>query len=405
MKRLAVTLSLGLILGLASFAQAKTVSIDFTGASPVSQGLNQVNNKDGATTIVQRGGKNVATTGNSDASRYLYLQIVDPAFKQGLQHVWVTVEYFDEGKGAFKLQYDGQDDPYTTGNPASRTKFDTRVFNRQTWHLTGFKLQGGEEGGADLRIDDRGGDDVDGAEFIATVTVSDEDPQFVHFPYAVNKIVIDGVANPAEWDGAFTVTLDKGQYDENKGVDWGGPQDFSGIYSFKWDEEALYLHGQVVDATPRLNDTGGMGNGQYWNGDGMEQYIGLDDSNPEITDGMVEGTDFKVMISLGDPPKWAIADRGVLKEGNDPIDLGEIKNNIAIVKTDKGYDFELRIPWNIYNKLSVKSGQRIRWEMAANNSKEIPSKQQVILQPSGRTNFNDNVSAWFRCMLDPNPVQ
>lgn len=122
-----------------------------------------------------------------------------------------------------------------------------------------------------------------------------------------------------------------------------------------------------------------------------------------VSSGMVEGTDFKVMISLGDPPKWAIADRGVLVDNKEPIDLGEIKDNIAIMNTNspKGYIFEMRIPWNIYNNLTVKPGQRIRWEMAANNSKMLPSDQQVILQPAGRSDFNKNVSAWFRAMLDP----
>lgn len=108
MARFMSGISLGLILALASIAEAKTVSIDFTGASPISQGLKQGNsepNKDGATTVVQRGGKNVAATGNKDTNRYLYLQI-DPAFKQGLQHVWLTVEYFDEGNDGF--QRDGR---------------------------------------------------------------------------------------------------------------------------------------------------------------------------------------------------------------------------------------------------------------------------------------------------------
>jgi hypothetical protein len=243
------------------------------------------------------------------------------------------------------------------------------------------------------------------------VTVSDADPDFVHFPYAVNKITIDGKADAGEWDGAYTVKLDQAQQDENNGKHWAGPTDFSGTYSFKWDENALYLLGVVVDATPRLNDQHGgdyntqYGNGQYWAGDGMEQYIGLDDSNPEITDGMVAGTDFKVMISLGVPPKWAIADRGVLKDGNPPIDLGEIKENIAIVNTDnpKGYMFEMRIPWNIYNNNKVTAGQRIRWIMAANDGKELPSDQDVILQPTGRTGFNNNPSAWLRATLDPKP--
>src|SRR5437868_14284587 len=106
MARFLSALSAGLILALAGVAEAKTVSIDFTGASPVSQGLKQVNSerdKDGATTIAQRGGVNVAMTGNTDASRYLYLQI-DPAFKQDLKSVWVTVEYFYEGKDGFRIE-------------------------------------------------------------------------------------------------------------------------------------------------------------------------------------------------------------------------------------------------------------------------------------------------------------
>ena len=120
---------------------------------------------------------------------------------------------------------------------------------------------------------------------------------------------------------------------------------------------------------------------------------------------MLDGTDFKVMISLGDVPKWAIADRGVLKDGNPPIDLGDMKDNIAIVNTDnpKGYVFEMRIPWNIYNSIKVQAGQRIRWHMFANNSKELPSNQDVAMSPSGRGNLNGNPSAWYRAMLDPKP--
>jgi hypothetical protein len=139
MTRLMFGIALGLILALAGLAEAKTVSIDFTGTSPVSQGLKQVNNEqnqDGVTTIVQRGGKNVATTGNKDASRYLYLQI-DPAFKQGLAHVWLTVEYFDEGTDRFEVQYDAQDDAHTAAaSPPGRTKYDTKSFTVQTWHTS-----------------------------------------------------------------------------------------------------------------------------------------------------------------------------------------------------------------------------------------------------------------------------
>ena len=165
--------------------------------------------------------------------------------------------------------------------------------------------------------------------------------------------------------------------------------------------------GQVIDATPLLNDQGGNPGGEYWDGDGMEQFNGVDDSNPEITNGMQTGTDFKVNISLGDSPRWSIADRALLPQNGhkSPIDLGEIKENIALVNTDnpKGYLFELRIPWSIYHGLKVQAGQRVRWHMFANNSRELPSNQDVAMSPSGRGNLNGNPSAWYRAMLDPKP--
>src|SRR6266542_1151554 len=145
MYRFAVGFSLAALLALGSAAEAKQLEIDFTGDTPVSKGLRQVNNRsstDGVTTIVKKQGKNVAATGGTDAARYLYLAIDDTAFKQDLKSVWVTVDYFDEGKGGFKLQYDGPDGTETTAyDPAERGKFDSQDFQRQIWHLDEPKLQ------------------------------------------------------------------------------------------------------------------------------------------------------------------------------------------------------------------------------------------------------------------------
>lgn len=397
MKLSVVGLSLGLVLGLTTSAQAKSVSIDFTGDTPVSQGLRQVNNepgKDGVTTIVQRGGKNVAMTGNTNAARYLYLAI-DPSFKENLTSVWVTVEYFDEGRGGFKLEYDGPDGPTTLAvRPPQRWKFDSRAFQRQVWHLVEPNLKGGMEGGADLRIDDRGGDNPDGAEFIARVIVSDEDPDFVRFPYAVNKITIDGKVDAGEWDGAYTVTLDRPHQD---GVpaspNWQSPERFSAVYSFKYDENAFYVLGRVRDATPRLNTVDDGVN--YWNGDGCEQFLGLDDSDPERTS-CIEGSDFQVLIGVGEKPGWGYYPGG---ESLDPIE-----NNIAITNTEDGYLLELQIPWKKLNPdLQVRQGQRIAWYMFANDSMVDPSSQQIALGPAGRTGPSCNPHVWIRAVLQPRP--
>jgi hypothetical protein len=391
MKRLVV--AFGLILGLTAVAHAaKSVSIDFTGDQPVAQGLKQVNNSagsDGVTTIVKRGGKNVAQTGGTDAASNLYLQI-DPAFKTDLKSVWVTVEYFDEGKDNFQLQYDGQDDPLTSERPDPRQKFDSQQFARQVWHLVGFKLAGGQAGGADLRINDG----ADGPEFIAKVTVSDEDPDFIHFPYAVNKITIDGKKDAAEWDGAYSVTLDRPQQDGVPGSpNWKGPEQFSGKYSFKWDENNFYILGEVRDATPRLNTVDdGVG---YWNGDGTEQFLGLDDSDPE-RNSCVADKDFQIGLGLGKEVGWSIIAPG--GETLNPVD-----NNIVVTDSTDGYLFEAQIPWARLAGNKVTAGQRIAWYMFANNSTVDPSTQEVALGPASRTGPSCNPSRWIRAMLDPKP--
>jgi hypothetical protein len=401
MKAFAVGLSLAMMLAVGSVAQAKQVTIDFTGDMPVSQGLRQVNDRasaDGVTTIVKRGGKNVAATGGTDAARYLYLAI-DPAFKQDLKSVWVTVEYFDEGKGGFKLQYDGPDSPEpSVSDPAQRRKFDSQAFQRQVWHLEEPNLQGGMTDGADLRIDDRGEEDADGPEFIARVTVSDDDPDFTHFPYAVNKITIDGKKDDAEWAGAVQVILDRPQLDAFPGSPfWKGPEEFSAVYSFKWDENAFYVLGEVRDATPRLHDdASGL---KYWKGDGLELMLGLDDSDPERT-AYLDGTDFKLEVGVGPKPGWALRIHG----GQDKVNLDPIGSNFAITDTPGGYLYELQVPWVKLENATVKPGQRIAWSIVANNSTESPADQQMSLSPTGREEPWARPNSWIRAVLDPKPV-
>jgi Carbohydrate family 9 binding domain-like len=397
MKWSVVGLGLGLALGLASAAQAKTASIDFTGDQPVAMGLTLVNNSagsDGVVQIIKKGGKNVAATGGTDAARYLYLKL-DDAFKQGLKSAWVTVEYFDEGKGGFKLQFDGADDAYTTaGSPPTGLNFDTQQFTHQTWHIVGFKLKGGETGGADMRIDDRAADDADGQQFISKVTVSDEDPDFSHFPYAVNKITIDGKVSAGEWDGAYQVKLDKAQYDAIRGApNWNGPDEFNGTYSFKYDENNFYVLGQVHDTTPRLNSTDDGLN--YWNGDAMELFLGLDETDVERT--AYGEKDFQIMVGFGKTPGWGLYPAGT--------SLDPIGTNLGIVDASDGYTFELQVPWKVLNNNTVTPGQRIGWYMFADNSKEDPSSQSVALGPTGRTGPSNNPSGWIRGMLDPKPAE
>lgn len=394
MKWSALGLGLAMSLGLAGGAHAATASIDFTGDAPVAQGLTLVNNSagsDGVVTIVKRGGKNVAQTGGTDAARNLYLKL-DPSFlAENPKSVFVTVEYWDEGKGGFSLEFDGQDDALQTRAPNPRTKFDAQRFTSQTWHLVGFKLKGGQTGGADIRIND-----IDDPEFIAKITVSTEDPQAVTFPYAATKITIDGKADAAEWDGAAKIVLDRPELDGVGGSpNWKGAENFSGTYSFKYDENALYVLGQVKDTTPRLNTTeDGVA---YWNGDGVEIFLGLDETDPERM-ACAEGTDFQVGVGLGKTPGWAI-----LAPAGSSLD--PIGDNIKFgPDAADGYTFELAIPWNRLDaSAKVTPGQKIGFYMFANDSSVDPSAQEIALGPAGRTGPSCNPSVWIRSTLGPKP--
>jgi hypothetical protein len=296
------------------------------------------------------------------------------------------------------LEYDGQSSATATSRPAVRYKYNTMGFTSQTWHLQGFKLQVGETGGADLRIDDRAADAAaDGEEYIARVIVSDTDPQFSYFPFATVKPTIDGKADAGEWDEAGYVVLDSLRQDGYGTARTGFkvPEDFAGVYAFKYDETNFYVLGTVRDATPRLNSQSDPT--LYYNGDGFELFFGLDDSNPERT-ALAPATDFHVLVNLGQTPGWYLG-----SPQNRSID--PIGNNLAVTNTQDGYQFELRIPWATLDPaLKVAQGQRIAWYIFGNNSTVTPSSQELALGPTGITGPSSLPWTWIRGVLDLAPT-
>src|SRR4029079_15869141 len=96
---------------------------------------------------------------------------------------------------------------------------------------------------------------ADGEEYVARVIVSDTDPQFSYFPYATVKPTVDGKVDAGEWDDAAGVSLDSLRQDGYGTARTGFkvPEDFAGVYYFKYAETNFYVLGTVRDATPRLN--------------------------------------------------------------------------------------------------------------------------------------------------------
>jgi hypothetical protein len=317
---------------------------------------------------------------------------------------WAVVEYYDQGTGAFQLHFDSNGtDTAAEANPVA--KHDTKAWTTHTFKLAHFGFTQAGPGGADIWLDDTATDPL----IVDKITVTDQDPDVTHWPHVdpAHPIKIDGVISPGEWDAAYTVTLNTAAQDALAGANWGGPQDFSGTYYYKWDESGLYVRGDVTDATPRLNDQAGD---QAWNGDGFEEFLSLDWSDPTHTT-YLDGTDFHVFIGLGDTPMWGIEHA----PNSSTDDKGAIPaQNLAIKNTDnpKGYQFEFYLPWQFLlsdvsnTTTKIMAGQQIGWFMFANNSTVIgPSQQQVAMSPYKRTGPSGNPSVWATVVLDPFQAQ
>jgi hypothetical protein len=298
MKGYLAALGLPLLLGLPAVANATTAVIDFnTPSMTTANTLLITNGPNGKTTTTNVGGRNAVQTGGTSDNQFLYIALPKGLFKSS-KAVWAIVEYYDQGTDTFQLHYDSNGTD-TASQEAPITKHDTKAWVSHTFKMPGADFTEQGPGGADVWIDDM----ADGPEVIDKITVTDEDPDLTHFPHIdpAHPIKI-GTFDKAAWDGAYTFTLNSAAQDALAGANWGGPQDFSGTYYHKWDEGGLYIRGDVTDATPRMNDKTGD---QAWNGDGIEEFLALDWSDPTHTS-YLPLTDFHVFIGLGDTPQLGL---------------------------------------------------------------------------------------------------
>ncbi len=114
--------------------------------------------EDGRSEIVEVGGIRALRTEANEVSaqRYLYFDVADPYAFNVKGDVEVTVEFLDEGKGAFTIDYDSRDADATllgAYRSAPGAAFsDTGKWKTVTRRLTGARLANRQNGGADLRL-------------------------------------------------------------------------------------------------------------------------------------------------------------------------------------------------------------------------------------------------------------
>jgi hypothetical protein len=185
------------------------------GATNVQNGLFLKAADGGATTVVTAGGSSARSTAPpaGQTGQFMYFA-TDPAFANNgsVSNLWVTVEYFDQGTDAFRLEYDAQPDPnnpnpdidaYTVSNGGINNgliyKYNSMQWLSYTFVLNNVYFGKRQPGESDFRINDWTIDnnfnpvDGEGPEIIRKVTVSKTGPTAFHIKYATTPVKIDGV--------------------------------------------------------------------------------------------------------------------------------------------------------------------------------------------------------------------
>lgn len=128
---------------------------------------------------------------------------------------------------------------------------------------------------------------------------------------------------------------------------WSGPYDGSGTFYLMWDEEHLYLAGEIVDDNPFIRFMAYEIEGN----DGLSVYLS---TNPEAEIGRVlyDATDFRLLFGL-DPeilPTGIDRNNVLFKKGITTAGLGGYDQVLkgckyAIKETELGFNVEIKLPF------------------------------------------------------------
>ena len=118
------------------------------GIRPRSSGLWLNDFADGQTAQVEVGGKQCRQTVKAGDTAYMYFA-ASPNFATNGK-TYVTVTYFDGGKGSFKLQYDSKDEPYKASDEIVLE--GTNQWKQQTFVLPNIRFENRQNADSDFRL-------------------------------------------------------------------------------------------------------------------------------------------------------------------------------------------------------------------------------------------------------------
>ena len=151
----------------------------------------------------------------------------------------------------------------------------------------------------------------------------------------INSINIDGILNENEWPIQGFEINEKGKF------------------NLSYDEEYLYLCGNITDATPLLNF---REDADLWNGDAIEIALGTNpDADPNRSRYLLSDVQLGLKMCK-EPYIWNWRKKSKLNE--------------ALVKTsltENGYSFEAKIPLSSLGNMKFFEGKNYGFELALDN--------------------------------------
>lgn len=219
------------------------------------------------------------------------------------------------------------------------------------------------------------------------------------------QITID--ADLGEWNTSTPLVLDRAEQLVRDANQWTGTDDLSAKMYFMWDQDNLYLAGEVQDDTPFMYREG-------FPPDMADAMVLFFSTNPAADPARVkyEATDFRLVMIIDDYYFNTGLDRdmventcGLETKGDDGDDQILDGYEYAVKEIVGGYIYEAVIPWsNFANEqipvLSPEAGMAIGFDFAMYDLDfPCPGVATVSMSWTGSTEGDTNPSTWGRLLF------
>ncbi|MBE6379894.1 MAG: hypothetical protein E7047_03085 [Lentisphaerae bacterium] len=211
-------------------------------------------------------------------------------------------------------------------------------------------------------------------------------PEYKYIPFDVDPpVVIDGkisdwssISTLDAFPGRETLGWDRG----SKAYRYSGPEDLSGTVKMTWRQHGLFVMAQVTD-----NVHIQQGGSKTWGGDHLEVRLDMTPNADKTRKEFGEGQ-FMIQLSPGDfksvkPEIRVLYPQGMTLPGG----------QIAVEKTDAGYNLEAFIPWAELDQKNVTFNRTFKLEVLLSDTDFVQENQQkfMMLGPKPYTKYRDRM--------------